>query len=120
MKMKKAVLEIRQYLKNSTTEALEALDDTLNFIDCWLKLFDRNYEVKCGMYNKYMKNMLHKIPTIKSKPLSQGKKNQKILTRIGFRYFKEKMTKELTPLRRPKLSKKSQEKYDEILKPIRR
>ena len=28
--------------KNATTESLEALGDTLNFIDCWLKLFDGN------------------------------------------------------------------------------
>ena len=59
---------------NTTIEALEALGDNLNFIDCWLKLFDRSYKVKCGIYNKAMKKMFQKMPTIKSKPLSQGEK----------------------------------------------
>ena len=35
--------------KNETTEALEALYVTFNFIDLWLKLFHQNYEVRCKM-----------------------------------------------------------------------
>ena len=35
--------------KNSTTEALESLVITLNSINCWFKLFEQNYEVRCGM-----------------------------------------------------------------------
>ena len=31
--------------KNATTAALESLGGTLNFIDCWLKLFHNNYGV---------------------------------------------------------------------------
>ena len=42
--------------KNATTEAFEALVSTLNFIDCWFKLFHQNYEVRCGMYNKATKS----------------------------------------------------------------
>ena len=41
--------------KNSTTEALEALGATTNFIEIWIKLLEENYEVRCGMYNKTMK-----------------------------------------------------------------
>ena len=41
--------------KHVTTEALEALGATINFIKIWLKLLDHNYEVRCGMYNKAMK-----------------------------------------------------------------
>ena len=44
---------------------IEALSDTLNFIGIWLKPFDGNYEVRCGMYNRAMKKMFQKIPTIK-------------------------------------------------------
>ena len=33
----------RLITKNSTTEALEALGATLNFIDIWFKLFEENY-----------------------------------------------------------------------------
>ena len=44
--------------KHATTESLEALGATLNFIEIWLKLLAKNYEVRCIMYNKYMKEML--------------------------------------------------------------
>ena len=66
--------------KNASTEALEALCVTLNFINCWIKQFDHNYEVRFGMYNKAMRKMFQKIATIKSKSLNQGKKLQKLLT----------------------------------------
>ena len=46
--------------KHVTTEALEALGDTLNLIEIWLKLLEDNYELRCGMYNKAMKEMLKK------------------------------------------------------------
>ena len=39
---------------------------TLNFINCWLKLLDHNYEVRHGMYNTAMENVFQKIPTIKT------------------------------------------------------
>ena len=65
--------------KNATTEALEALGATLNFINSWFKLFHHNYEVRCGMYNKAMKNIFQKIPTMRSKPLIQGKKYRTIV-----------------------------------------
>ena len=73
----------RPITKNSTTEALEALAATLNFIDVWLRLLDQNGEVRCGMNNRAMKNIFQTIPTIKSKPLSQGKKIQRPKTEIG-------------------------------------
>ena len=63
-----------------------------------------------------MNNMFQKTPTIKSEPLSQGKKIQKLLTEIGGGWYMKKMTKGIPPLRRPKLSKQSQGKYDEIKK----
>ena len=73
----------RPITKNATTEALESLGATLIFFDIWLKLFDHNYDVICEMYNRAMKNMFQKIPTIKSKPFSQGQKLQKLMTEIG-------------------------------------
>ena len=69
--------------KNATIESLEALGDTLNFIDFWLKMFHHNYEVRWKMYKKDMKKLFKQIPTMKSKQLSQNKKHQKILTEIG-------------------------------------
>ena len=43
--------------KNATTEALEALGATLNFIDIWIKLFYHDYDVRREAYNIYMENM---------------------------------------------------------------
>ena len=51
----------RPITKNVTTEALEALGATLNFIDCWLKCFGGKYEVIFGMYNKAIKNIFWNI-----------------------------------------------------------
>ena len=66
--------------KNTTTWALEALGATLNFIDIWIKLLHNNYYVRREAYYIYMEYMIQKIPTIKSKPLSQGQKVQKLMT----------------------------------------
>ena len=57
-----------------TTELLKALGTTLNFIEVWLKPLDHNYEVRCGMYNKIMKDMFKQIPTKMTKPLCQKRK----------------------------------------------
>ena len=43
-----------------TTEALEALGATTNFIDIWVKLLKDNYEIRSGIYIKAIKDMLKK------------------------------------------------------------
>ena len=43
--------------KHVTTESLEVLGATLNFIYVWLELLEENYEVGCEIYNKDMKLM---------------------------------------------------------------
>ena len=58
-----------------TTEALEILGANINFIEIWLKLFDHNYEVRCVMYNKSMKDMFKQIPLTIIKALSSNKKS---------------------------------------------
>ena len=97
-----------------TIEALEALGSTINLIDIRLKLLDDNYEIRCGMYDKAMKETFKKIPTMMSKPLDPKQKIQKLMTEIGGEWNLEKIAKGLPPLRTSKLSKKSQEKEDEI------
>ena len=69
--------------KHVTTKSLEALGATLNFIEICLKLFEDNYEVRFGMYNKSMKYMLKKIPTMMTKSLSLKQKVQKPMIEIG-------------------------------------
>ena len=64
-------------------------------IDIQLELFDGNYEVRCGMYNKAMKYMFQKRPTIKPRTLSQGKKIHKLMTEIGGGWYMKKITKDL-------------------------
>ena len=64
--------------KNATTEALEALGYTINFIYIWLKLLEENYKVRSVMYKKSMKEIFKKIPTTISKPLSQKIKSRNL------------------------------------------
>ena len=59
----------------------------------WLKLLEDNYEVRCGMYNKYMKEMLKQIPTTITKVLSPKQKFQKLMTEIGGGWYMEKIAK---------------------------
>ena len=68
---------------NATTELLEALDATLNFIDIWLILLEYNYEIISRMYNKAMKEMFKTIPTTMFKPISPKQKFHKLMTEIG-------------------------------------
>ena len=61
----------RSIPKNATTTALESLGETLNFIYCWIKKFQQNYQVRWKIYNEAIKYLIKKIPTNKSKQLSQ-------------------------------------------------
>ena len=63
-----------------TTEALEALGVTLNFIDIWFKLLEDNHEIISIMYNKAMKETFKKIPTKMIKPLIPKQNPQKLMT----------------------------------------
>ena len=45
----------RLITKYATAEALEALDDTLNFINIWLKLLEKNYDARRVAYITSMK-----------------------------------------------------------------
>ena len=42
-----------------------------------------NYEARCGMYNKAMKEMLKKTPTTMSKALIPEQNFKKLMTEIG-------------------------------------
>ena len=57
----------RSISKNAASEALETMGATLNFIDCWLKLFHHNYEERYMMY--------HEATKICSKKYQQWNKN---------------------------------------------
>ena len=65
-----------------------------------------------------MKEMFKQIPTTVTEPIIPKQKFQKFMTEIGGGLYMEKITKGLTTLRRPKLSKKAQQKEDEIKKTI--
>ena len=106
----------RLITKHVTTEALEALVATFNFIDIWLKLLDYNYDARHVEYITDMKEMFKQIPTIMTKPLIQRQKVQKLMTEIGGVWYMKKITKVLPPLRIPKLGKKEQDKKDGIKK----
>ena len=61
-----------------------------------------------------MKKMFKEIPQTMIKALTPKQKVQKINTDIGGGWYMGKSAKRLPPLRRTKLSKKTQEKQDEI------
>ena len=65
----------REISKNETTAALKPLGETLNFIDCWIKHFQQNYQEIFEMCHEAMIELFKQIPTMKSKPLSQYKKH---------------------------------------------
>ena len=90
------------------------MGSTINFIEIWLKLLEDNYAVRSGMYNKAMKDMFKQIPLAMIKALSPKQKNHKVMTKIGGGCYMEKIAKGIPPLRRSKLSEKSQDKEDEI------
>ena len=96
--------------KHVTIEALESLGATLNFIKIWIKLLEGNYDAIRVAYSTALKEMFKKVPTTMTKPFSPKTKVQKLMTEIGGGWYMEKTTKVLPPLRRPKLSKKAQEK----------
>ena len=70
-------------IKNVTTESLEALGDTFNFIGICLKLLEENYEVICGMYNRDMKYIFKTIPTTMTKAHTPYQKVQKLMIEIS-------------------------------------
>ena len=63
-----------------TTETFEALGAIFNFIEIWIRLLEHNYKVRCGMYNKAMKDMFKKIPKNMTKSLIPRQKVQKLMT----------------------------------------
>ena len=48
--------------KHITSEALEVLGATLNFIYIWLKLFDQNYDARRVAYSTAIKYTIKKHP----------------------------------------------------------
>ena len=68
--------------KHVTTEALEALVVTLNYIDIWIKLLDKNYDNRHVSYINAMKEMLKQISTTMTKPPSSKQTFQKLMTYI--------------------------------------
>ena len=76
--------------KSATTEAIKLLVATLNFIDCWLKRFQHKYQETLEIYHNAVIELFKQIPTKKSKPLSQDKKHQFLLTNIGVSWYTKK------------------------------
>ena len=45
--------------KHSTTEALESLGITIDFIGCWLKSLEYNFLERCNLYTRNMEELFH-------------------------------------------------------------
>ena len=83
----------RSMHNNETTKALKSLGVTLNFIDCWFKHFQHNYQVILIIYHEAMIELFKQIPTMKSRPLSQYKKHQFLLTDVGSSWYMKKLVR---------------------------
>ena len=79
--------------KHVTTEALEALGATINFIDNWLKLLEKNYDARHEAYITAMKEMFKKIPLTMIKALTPKQKVQRLMTEVGGGWYMEIKTK---------------------------
>ena len=90
----------------STIKTLEALGDTINFIDIWLKLLRENFSAICEAYINSMKPMFRQIPQTIKIALTPKQKIQKIMTYIGDGWYMGKSARGIPPLGRTKISKK--------------
>ena len=106
----------REITDNATTKTLEALGATINFTDIWLKFFRETFNAVCDAYINATKDMFMQIPQTIKITLTPKQKVQEIMTDIGGGWYMGKSSRRLPPLRRTKLSKKSQERQDEIKK----
>ena len=88
--------------------------DTINFIDIWLKLLEENHDARRVAHITAMKEMFKQIHLTVIKAITTKQKFQKLMTEIGGGWYMEKSAKGLPPLRRSTISKKAQDKEDEI------
>ena len=66
-----------------TIEALASLGTTFNFIDCWLKRFEKSYQYQSNMYTEAMQNLFNEILVKLPKLLSHTQKRPSLLHAIG-------------------------------------
>ena len=79
--------------KHVTTEALEELGDTMNFIDIWIKMLEDNYDARRVAYITAMKEMFKQIPLTMIEALTP-KKVQKLMIYIGGGWYMEKVIRD--------------------------
>ena len=70
----------RLITKHMTTEALESLGDTINYINIWIKLLEDNYDSRHVAYITSMKEMFKQILLTMIKALNPKQKVQKRMT----------------------------------------
>ena len=77
-----------------TTEDLESLGDTLNFIVICIKLLEDSYDARRVAYITAMKEMFNKIPLTMDKALTPKQKVQKLITNIGGGWYVGKVLRD--------------------------
>ena len=95
---------------NLTTEALVSLSATINFIGFWLQALEQFFLERCNMYIFATKKLFQKTPVELPKPTIPRKKNQSLSHAIGGVWYMKKLSDNIPPLKKRKLTKKSQEK----------
>ena len=68
---------------NSTTEALDLLGATIDFIGFWIKTLEHNFIERCNLYAHNMEKLFQKIPVKIPNQPSPKKKLKSLLHAIG-------------------------------------
>ena len=90
--------------KHVTTEALEVLDATLNFIDILIKLLKDNYYTRHVAYINTMKYMFKQMSITMIKSLTPKLKSPETYGKKNRGWYMEKRAKGIPPLRISTLS----------------
>ena len=83
-------IEYRSIPKNKTTKTLKSLGDNINFIDIWIKLFDKNYGARHVAYITATEDMFNQITLTMIKALTPKQNVQKLMTDIGGGWYMKK------------------------------
>ena len=117
-KYNESIIGDRAIPNYATIKTLDSLGATFNFIDIWLKLLRGNYCARSESYINAMEDTFKQISQHFVRALTSREKIPKPMTYIGGGWYLKKCARGLPPLKRTKLSKKTQESQDYIKKKL--
>ena len=83
-----------------TTEALESLGSTIDFIGCWLKALEHNFIERYNLYTHNMDLLFQKTNVKFTNKSSPKEKCKQLLHAIRGDWYVEKLGQKLPPLKK--------------------